>query len=206
MMHIRWLTHPLIKTFMNNINVTLTASTTVVFNSLYFFEDLSVRSYENFLSRSFTETVSRAFSESGNVSTKPARNVVNSSECSKPSSIVVYKLYVKDMGSYFIKQLVFCMYAPSYFVRLACIWELFACGLADELRWFIISDIFFKIDPGWQGVAMGWRTWGFNISKDYTWSWTHTLSCYSISSLIANMNMSFAELSQWLAQFFNYWH
>ena len=76
-------THPLIKKLTNNINVTLTASTTVVFNSLYFFEDLSVRSFENFLSSSFTETVSRAFSESGNVSTKPAKDVKKSSQCSK---------------------------------------------------------------------------------------------------------------------------
>ncbi|KAK2187811.1 hypothetical protein NP493_153g00000 [Ridgeia piscesae] len=47
------------------------SSTTVVFNSLYFSEDLSVRSYENALSSSFTETVRRALSESGNVSKKP---------------------------------------------------------------------------------------------------------------------------------------
>ena len=63
------------KMLKSGMNVSLTASTTVIFNALYLPEDLSDSSYENVLSNSFTETVSRDFSEAGNVAGKPITSV-----------------------------------------------------------------------------------------------------------------------------------
>ena len=63
------------KMLKREMNVSLTASTTALFNALYLLEDLSDSSRENVLSNSFTATVSLVFIDAGNVAGKPITSV-----------------------------------------------------------------------------------------------------------------------------------